>query len=433
MDRTLTSRPALSQSLLARWLTIAILCGLCGVSAHAQSDPPTRAGSLSRIQGSVVFAPAGQTEWIDTTINRPITQGDRLWADRGGRAEVHLGTSVLHIDSETFLDVVAVDEDVFQASLNGGSVNVRVRELRDGENVEIDTAQLAFRAAQPGEYRIDVDPVQGTTRVTVRSGTALVFGASGQAVQLRPGPQYAFTGRNLQPAMSSLSTVDDDFARWAAENNRQEDQSIAARYLPRDVVGYSQLDTNGSWAQDASYGAVWYPRVKIADWAPYRYGRWEWIAQWGWTWIDDAPWGFAPFHYGRWTLIGSRWAWVPGRLGPRPVYAPALVVFIGDPAPPLSSGADSAIGWFPLAPGEVWRPSYRGSVAYLRNVNRFITGTNIASGNHFFQDRPEATTVARMNDFIRGRPVQGRWHKASPAQLARAQVIVPPAPGEPGR
>ncbi|HMA08889.1 MAG TPA: DUF6600 domain-containing protein [Ramlibacter sp.] len=433
MDSVTTSSRQGLRSLLARWLAVALLCSLSGVSAWAQSDPPLRAGSLSSIQGSTVFAPAGQTEWIDATINRPVTPGDRLWTDRGGRAELHLGTSVLHMDSQAFLDVVALDEDVFQASLNGGSVAIRVRELRDGENVEIDTAQLAFRAAQPGDYLIAVDPVQGTTRVTVRNGMALVFGASGQTVQLRPGPQHAFTGRNLQPALSAPTPVDDDFARWVGQQNRQEDQSASARYLPRDVVGYSQLDTYGSWAQDASYGPVWYPRVKIADWAPYRYGRWDWIAQWGWTWIDDAPWGFAPFHYGRWTLIGARWGWVPGRLGSRPVYAPALVAFTSDPADPISSAPDPGIGWFPLAPGEAWRPSYRASVAYLRDVNRFVVGTNIAGGIYFFQGRPEATTMARVDDFIHGRLVHSHWRKASSAQLARAQVIVPPALVEPGR
>jgi hypothetical protein len=323
---------------------------------------------------------------------------------------------------------------VFQASLNGGSVSIRVRELSDGENVEIDTAQLAFRAAQPGEYRIDVDPSLGTTRVPVRNGTALVFGAGGQAVQLRPGSQNAFVGRNLQAATSTAMGADDDFARWVNQQNRQEDQSVALRYLPKSVVGYSQLDANGSWAHDASYGPVWYPRGKVSDWAPYRYGRWEWIAQWGWTWIDDAPWGFAPFHYGRWTLIGSRWAWVPGQLGPQPVYAPALVAFIGDPAALISRRPDAGIGWFPLAPGEAWRPSYRSSVGYLLDVNRFITGTNIASGTYLFQDRPDAVTMTRRDDFIHGGPAHSQWHKATAAQLDRTQVIiVPPTLVEPGR
>jgi hypothetical protein len=48
------------------------------------------------------------------------------------------------------------------------------------------------------------------------------------------------------------------------------------------------------------------------------YGRWVWVVPWGWTWVDDAPWGFAPFHYGRWVYV-SYWAWVPGPLAVRPV------------------------------------------------------------------------------------------------------------------
>ena len=127
---------------------------------------------------------------------------------------------------------------------------------RRGENFEIDTPHLAFRAAQPGDYRIDVDPARGTTRVTVRSGMALVYGASGQAVQLQAGQQLVLcrprsgAGGVVQAALRT-----DGFDRWAADRNRQEDQSIAARYLPRDVVGYAQLDPNGNWAQDPSYGA----------------------------------------------------------------------------------------------------------------------------------------------------------------------------------
>lgn len=403
------------------------------MAAYAQTDPPTRAASVSRLQGSVVFAPAGQTEWSDLRINRPITQGDRLWTDRGARSELHMGSVVLHMDSESFLDVSALDGDAFQASLNRGSVNIRVRELGEGENVEIDTPQLAFRAGQPGEYRIDVDESRGATRVTVRSGIAVVFGAAGQPVQMRAGSQQTFTGRNLQRAASQPLPAVDEFARWAGENNRQQDRSVAAQYLPRDVVGYSQLDPHGSWANDAGYGAVWYPRVKAADWAPYRYGRWEWIGAWGWTWIDDSPWGFAPFHYGRWAMIGSRWAWAPGRLGPRPVYAPALVAFIGDPLAPLSGGRDAGIGWFPLAPGEAWRPSYSSSIAYLRDANRFVSGNGMGMGSYFFQSRPDAITVARIEDFIQGQPVHSRWQKASPDLLARAQVILAPAPAEPGR
>ncbi|MFO1296524.1 MAG: DUF6600 domain-containing protein [Rubrivivax sp.] len=79
------------------------------------------------------------------------------------------------------------------------------------------------------------------------------------------------------------------------------------------------------------YGAIWYPSTVTAGWAPYRYGRWAWVRPWGWTWVDEAPWGFAPFHYGRWVHWHGRWCWAPGGYVQRPVYAPALVAWVGGP------------------------------------------------------------------------------------------------------
>ena len=426
----------------ARFLTVRLMPLLllafgAAAFAQAQADPPARVASLSLIEGSVAFAPPGETEWTDAVLNRPITGGDRLWTDRGGRAELHLGSAVLHVDSQSFLDLTAIDDDVMQASLNEGTVNARVRELRPGENFEIDTPQLAFRAAQPGDYRIDVDPQQGTTRVTVRHGMALVYGASGQAQQLEGAQVVTFAGRDLERVAVQASPMGDGFDRWAADRNRAEDESIAARYIPREVVGYQQLDTYGSWAQDPSYGAVWYPRVTIADWAPYRYGHWEFIVPWGWTWVDDAPWGFAPFHYGRWAMIGSRWAWCPGRIDRRPVYSPALVAFVGGGSGvnfSLSLGSGRGIGWFPLAPGEMWRPAYRASPLYVTNVNRYVVADGRRPrGDYANRHRPAAVTAVSMEDFSRGRPVHRHWQPVSPADLGRVQVQAQPALPRPSR
>jgi hypothetical protein len=428
----MTNRPLFQLFLLPLLLMLAI-----GGAAVAQTDPPARVASLSHMEGSVALAPAGESEWADAVLNRPITRGDRLWTDRGGRAEMHLGTAVLHIDDETFLDVTGLDDAVLQASLNEGTVNARVRELNAAENFEIDTPNLAFRAAQPGDYRIDVDPVRGSTRVTVRSGMALIYGASGQAQQLQAGQQVAFAGRDLERVAVQPLPAEDGFDRWAADRNRREDQSIAARYVPREVVGYQQLDPYGTWANDPAYGAVWFPNVTVADWAPYRYGRWQWISPWGWTWVDDAPWGFAPFHYGRWAVIGSRWCWVPGGLGRRPVYSPALVAFVGGAGGGRSSwnlsiGSSPGIAWYPLAPGEAWRPFYRTSPVYLRNVNRNIVVNNSLEPNHVHRRRGDALTGVRIEDFSRGRPVNRHWQPVNPAELARApataQLTIPPQP-----
>ena len=417
---------------LSRLLPLLALA-LSGAAAMAQTDPPARVANLSYLDGGVVFAPAGETEWADAVVNRPVTRGDRLWTDRGAKAELHAGEAVLHLDGETFLDIKALDDRVLQASLNEGAVSARVRRLEPGENFEVDTPQLAFRAAQPGDYRIDVDPKQATTRVTVRSGEALVYGANGQGQQLGAGQQATFTGRELQRVASSAVAQEDGFDRWAMERDRQEDQSIAARHVPREVVGYQQLDAYGSWAEDTSYGAVWYPRVTVADWAPYRYGHWEWIAPWGWTWIDDAPWGFAPFHYGRWAMIGSRWAWVPGRIGPRPVYAPALVAFVGDGGGISLSIGGPGIGWFPLAPGEAWRPAYRTTAVYFNSVNRYLAGGYRNGGGYLYQHRPSAFTAVRIEDFSRGRPIHDHWRTLGPVDLTRTQVLASTALPAPQR
>ena len=114
------------------------------------------------------------------------------------------------------------------------------------------------------------------------------------------------------------------------------------------------------------------PRGVSAEWAPYTTGHWAWVRPWGWTWVDDAPWGFAPFHYGRWVYHRNAWCWAPGTYVARPVYAPALVAWIGAPGASvsLSIGAGAAaVGWFPLAPREVYVPAYRASPRYVQQVN----------------------------------------------------------------
>ncbi len=146
----------------------------------------------------------------------------------------------------------------------------------------------------------------------------------------------------------------DEFERWADSRDRDEQQSISAQYVPTEMTGYQDLDSNGSWQDEPDYGWVWTPRTVAVDWAPYRFGSWRWIEPWGWTWIDDAPLGVSRRST---TAAGATvrgvWVWVPGRRTPgfRPVYAPALVVFVGGPRFGVSHAA-----WFPLGPREIYRP-----------------------------------------------------------------------------
>jgi hypothetical protein len=265
---------------------------------------------VNHAQGPVVFSPAGDNEWTDAALNRPLNRGDRLWTDRGSRAEIQVGSSAVRMDGKTHLEIRALDDQSAQLSVTQGTVYVRVRSLPEGEVFEIDTPNLAYRAAYPGDYRIDVDPALGTTRVTIHSGTGAVYGENGEALPLGGGQQITFRARSLAQVNAQESPPQDAFDRWAAERNRLEDQSVSARFVPREVVGYQHLDAHGQWSHDTTQGIVWIPQGTPADWAPYRHGHWEWISPWL-DLIDDAL-GFRavplrPLGHGRFALgLGAR-------------------------------------------------------------------------------------------------------------------------------
>jgi hypothetical protein len=178
--------------------------------------------------------------------------------------------------------------------------------------------------------------------------------------------------------------------------DRGDDRNASTRYVSPEMTGVEDLDRHGRWEQSDEYGALWIPRGVAVGWAPYSTGHWVWISPWGWTWVDDAPWGFAPFHYGRWVYHRSNWCWTPGARVYRPVYAPALVAWVGGPRVSVSvSIGGPVVGWFPLAPREAYVPSYRVSPRYAREVNH-SHAPQIASVTQHIGSPP---TVQEPRDF----------------------------------
>ncbi|MES2281878.1 MAG: DUF6600 domain-containing protein [Pseudomonadota bacterium] len=406
-----------------------------GASVNDSLDPPGSIARLGLMEGAVSYAPGdagSDNAWRQAQLNRPLTAGDRLWTGEQSRSELHIGSTAVRLNGQTSLDFLALDDNTTQLRLAQGTVRLRVRQLFEGQRLEIDTPNLAFVISQPGDYRVDANPASNTTRVVAQSGAGVLYGDSGAPINLGNQQQGNFTGTNLTPAAPG-SAVLDSFDNWAMARDQREDQSVSARYVPRETVGYQQLDNYGDWSQDPSYGPVWLPRAVPANWAPYRAGHWSWIAPWGWTWVDDAPWGFAPFHYGRWAQIGPRWAWVPGRLQPRPVYAPALVAFVGGNGGganwsiSLGSGGPPrpAVGWFPLAPGEAFRPAYRVSPRYVTRVNNNIVVNNTVNVTNVYryQRQPAAVTAASTSDFASGRAGRGSLQAVNASDLGRARLV----------
>jgi hypothetical protein len=116
-----------------------------------QDDPPTRVARLGYLEGSVSFLPAGETEWVGAVDNRPMTTGDKIWADKDSRAELQLGSAVIHLSANTGVSFLNLDDHTVQLQLSSGSINIRVRRLNHDDVFEIDTPNLAFSVYQPGK------------------------------------------------------------------------------------------------------------------------------------------------------------------------------------------------------------------------------------------------------------------------------------------
>ena len=418
-------------------------------TADDDDDPPSRVARLSYASGTVSFNPGGTDDWVSAVVNRPITTGDKLWTDNGARAELHIGSAAIRLSGNTGFSFLNLDDRMAQIRLTEGALNLRVRHLEQDESIEVDTPNLAFSILRPGNYKINVNEAGDSTFVVVRDGEGEVTGG-GSAYTVHPRETGTFTGTDqLDADIQRFGDNDDDFDHWCGDRDRREDRSQSSRYVSSDVIGYEDLDDNGGWRTVPEYGTVWFPHTVIVGWAPYRFGHWVWISPWGWTWVDDAPWGFAPFHYGRWVTVAGVWGWVPcapravvGVAYVRPVYAPALVAWVGGPhfsvGIGIGGGGGVGVAWFPLGPREVFVPSYRVSRTYVTNVNVSNTTVNNTVVNNYYnnvvvnknvtnikyvnQTAPNGVTATSQQNFTSAQPVGRNMIKVDQREVTSAQV-----------
>ncbi len=375
-------------------------------AAADDDDPPGRVARLGFVRGTVSFEPAGTEDWVSAVVNRPLTTGDKLWNDNDSFSELHLGSATIRLGSNTGFSFLNLTDNTTQIRLTEGTLNIRVRRLGDDETFEVDTPNLALTLLRPGNYKVNVNEAGDATVVLVRDGQGEVTGG-GSAYTVHPKEIATFNGTDqIDADVEGWDNSSDDFDDWCSDRDRRIDNSVSARYVSNDVIGYEDLDEYGGWRPTPDYGTVWFPHVSVVGWAPYHYGHWAYIAPWGYTWVDDAPWGFAPFHYGRWVVVGGVWGWIPAPPRPvvvgvayvRPVYAPALVAWVGGPHFAIGVGVGGGfaagvnVGWFPLGPREVFVPSYHVSRNYVTNVNVTNTTVNTTVVNNYYN-----TTVINKN------------------------------------
>ena len=432
-----------------RGLLLALMASALAFSAFAQADPPGRIGRIAWLSGDVFLNNPDTGELGAAPLNQPLTSGDIVATGPGSRAEIQIGALTLRLDSGSRVEFDRIDDEVVRVLLNNGRIIAKLPTDDTRRDFELETGHGRFVPRDTGIYRFEGN--NENTGATSYFGTVRFEGRD-TAFDLNAGESARIWTDNAgQLNYRMAQGVRDEFTQWSAARDQRQrvPSSASSRYVSPEMTGAQDLDAYGDWSDSPEYGAAWFPRAVAADWAPYRTGHWAWVAPWGWTWVGHEPWGFAPFHYGRWVRIRGAWAWVPGTRIARPVYAPALVAWSGTPGGGISVSIGSAppVGWFPLAPREVFVPFYRSShnhvryvnaphVPHLHNIDAIVSRPHEVVGQTRFvhRDEPRAFSTAPADAFrhhrpdvrIAPRPGDARDFRDHPAQIA------PPAP-EPRR
>jgi hypothetical protein len=402
---------------------------------------------LSFVDGQVSFWRPGAQEWTQAQINTPLAPGDQVYTGSPGNLELQIGgRAFVRGWANTNLGLESHESDFLQFKVTTGRAAFDLRTLEPGRTVEVDTPNAAFTIEHPGYYRVDVIG-ERTSFITRRAGRATVIPAGGESATIAPSEEVVVEGVTSPKVSSYVAPQLDEWDKWNYARTDVLLDAVSARHVPPGTYGVADLDRHGDWRVVDDYGSVWVPTGVPRGWAPYTTGAWTLDPYYGWTWVDTAPWGWAPYHYGRWVSVRGFWGWAPGPVVARPVYAPALVAFLGGPSVSVSVGfGGPVVGWVALGWGEPcvpwWgRPGFAhrpwwGGWGGPRVVNNVVvhhtTVVNVQNINVYRNTSVKnAVVVVNENRFGRGRITPARVtevdvHSLKPIHTA-PQVATTPA------
>ncbi len=284
-----------------------------------------RVARISFLNGKAQVRRSGSTEWERAALNLPLVEGDEIATDPDTRIELQFNsTAYLRLEENSYLRITTLRDEGIALSLPEGTLSLRVWEFnKDRSFIEIDAPKTTLAVQEAGTYRIDAGkPGDLEIRMSViEGGEARIYSETagftlknGRSARIIIDGAYAGEWDTAEAAGYA-----DEFDRWTSERDeaiaKQLKNAYYDRYYDRDVYGAEELNDHGDWIYTRDYGYVWRPHSSAtsvyADWSPYRYGHWRWVPPYGWTWVNDEPWGWATYHHGRWVWMNGYWAWTP--------------------------------------------------------------------------------------------------------------------------
>ncbi len=341
------------------------------VAADDDEEKPevtARVARISFIRGDVQVRRAGNDEWEKGVLNLPLIEGDEIASGSDSRVEIQFNNYAhLRIDHDALLKLSVMKDEGVALSLSSGTLNVTVRDMdKAGGYFEIDAPKTTVAVEKSGSYRIDAGQAgDRELRVSLTGGGSGHVYSQSAGFTLKSGrsARVFLDGDNAgEWETADAAKLTDDFEAWTAERDSLIEKQLASaqynKYYDEDIYGADDLNDNGEWIYTSTYGYVWRPYAgsinTYANWSPYRYGHWRWMGPYGWTWVNDEPWGWATYHYGRWVYDSGFWVWSPyGYYRPRHSWwFPALVSI---------AIVNNNVCWYPLGFHHHWRNFSRGN------------------------------------------------------------------------
>lgn len=335
-------------------------------------DETARVARVTHVEGVADLRRKGEVEDLSERVTRNLSlvEGDVIQTTGSeARVEIQLDAgNFVRLRGNTIVRLTTLRDEAIVLSLDEGAVQVRLDGFDTSRGYfEIDAPNITVALERKGLYRLDVEP-QGYQRLTVRDGgeARLYSEADGFTVRSDRTAERFFTGTRFEDWNLIAALPRDYWDEWSDSRDAEIARRRREREAGRDnyaanVWGADELGDYGDWIDTPEYGRVWRPTSSATsiytNWSPYRYGRWQWSAPYGWTWVSDEPWGWATYHHGRWVYYRNAWCWTasaynqygsynrPYRLWSR--WRPALVVFFS-----FNFGNNQHLGWRPLVHGE---------------------------------------------------------------------------------
>jgi hypothetical protein len=349
---------------------------------------------ISLIDGDVQIRTEDTGDWVPASINMPLREGDRIWVPEGGKTELQLSDGTyLRLSGKSALEILTLDQDSSQFYLNEGRVYVNFIG-RKGTLLQMDTPLSSNRAYGRSIFRVDLLE-DGFHQISVFKGSVDTESKEGRTT-INSG--YTLTLKEETYAELSPLGPPDGWEKWNTERDRRmAEWRPPSPYLPEELYAYAgDFEENGRWVHVREYGYVWTPTVVVSvGWAPYRIGRWVWIAG-DYVWISYEPWGWVPYHYGRWAFVASiGWCWVPPGRG-AVFWGPGFVAWVRTP---------TYVAWVPLAPREIYygRGHYGPYSVNITQVNVTSIRVNKAAYKNIYVRN--AVTVVHHDTFVMGKHV----------------------------